>query len=126
MVRGEEDWEGIFAGQYPGTNQVFIAFLTECLKFEDHHARRFANGIRNGIIHQAETRGWLVWHSEPVGTVVAKEGELFVLNRTLFCRELRNWFDCYLSRLRDAEERELRKKFICGMDHIVRKCRKVN
>jgi hypothetical protein len=117
------------ASAHPSTRQAFIAFLKECLSFSPDDAKAFADGIRNGIVHQAETRGWLIWRDGPRNKVVAKEGELFVLNRTLFCNELRKWFDNYLTRLRDSEKSgprdQLRRKFVDGMGHVVRGCRKI-
>ena len=42
---------------------------------DDRVARSFVNGVRNGIFHEAETRGWLIWREEPPGQILALEGE---------------------------------------------------
>jgi hypothetical protein len=53
-------------------------------------ATSFVNGVRNGILHEAETRNWVIWRSEPEDQIVAKEGEGYALNRSTFYRALKD------------------------------------
>jgi Leu/Phe-tRNA-protein transferase len=50
---------------------------------DDMLAKEFVNGVRNGILHEAETRKWVIWRDEPKGRIVEKEQDGFALNRTL-------------------------------------------
>jgi hypothetical protein len=125
------------AGTFPGTGRAFVAFLTECLSFGKDEAKDFTDGVRNGIFHQAETRGWVVKLDEPEGAVLkcemirldgvgSKEVKVYTLNRTVFCTQLRDWYEGYIKRLRDPkEEASLREHFAAGMDHVVEFCRKI-
>ncbi|HEV2176533.1 MAG TPA: hypothetical protein VGW33_04930 [Terriglobia bacterium] len=85
-------------------------------------AGKFVDGIRNGILHEAETRGWLIWRDEPCAKIVGEDGGRLVLNRSLFCDALKKAFGEYLDQLRDKENIELRKRFIKKMDDIAKKC----
>lgn len=114
------------ASAHPSTRQAFTTFLTECISLSPQDAKSFADGIRNGIIHQAETRRWLIWRNEPESKMVERQGELWILNRTLFCKKLRTWFEEYVGRLSDPSDPEripLRSCFVNGMDHVAKKCR---
>lgn len=111
-----------------GTNQAFIDFLTQSLSFDPDVAKDFAKGIRNGIVHNAETRGWVIRLDKPENKIVEHGTRPYSLNRTLFCKALEDWFKNYLDRLRypsDPNETELRKHFIKGMKHVVDRCRKL-
>ncbi|SRR6266702_318455 len=125
------------AGTFPGTGRAFVAFLTQCMSFGENEAKDFTDGMRNGIFHQAETRGWVVKLDEPEGAVLkcemmrvgapgGKEVKLYTLNRTVFCDRLRDWYEGYVKRLRDPEEEAgLREHFAAGMDHVAEFCRKI-
>ncbi|HEX5425171.1 MAG TPA: hypothetical protein VFW94_16610 [Candidatus Acidoferrales bacterium] len=109
-------------GSFCGTRQAFIAFLKECLAFTGPEAERFEDGIRNGILHNAKTREWIIRRDVPKDRIVERERNLYVLNRTLFCKELRDWFRSYIKQLADPIKNDLRKNFIVGMQHIVDRC----
>jgi len=109
-----------------GTGKAFVRFLTECLAFEENDAKKFYKGIRNGILHQAETRAWVIRRDKPENKIVDCTNSPHVLNRTHFCTELRNWFNRYLDQLRDPKQTELRKFFLAGMEHVVDTCRRAN
>jgi hypothetical protein len=85
-------------------------------------AKEFVSGIRNGILHEAETRGWVIWRDQPEGRIVEREDKRYRLNRTEFYQALRHEFEAYLGELRDTQKTDLRKRFIEKMDHIVEKC----
>lgn len=85
-------------------------------------AGSFVHGIRNGILHDAETRGWVIKRDKPKGRICERQGGQYVLNRTRFHRALQQEFKDYLEELRDFNKTELRKSFLEKMDNIVEKC----
>lgn len=87
---------------------------------DEHIATSFVNGVRNGILHEAETRNWVIWRSEPEDQIVAKEGEGYALNRSTFYRALKNEFSKYLQELRDSKSVELRSRFRKKMNDIAK------
>jgi hypothetical protein len=56
---------------------------------EDKVATQFVRGIRNGILHEAETRRWVVWRDEPLDRIVDREDGVYAVNRTAFYRALK-------------------------------------
>jgi len=126
------------AAAAPSTRQAFISFLTECLSFERPEAKDFNDDVRNGIFHQGETRRWVIKRDEPKDEVLRCESikpdqandkvvKLYILNRTVFCKKLREWYDGYVKRLRDPNDLEatdLRQHFVAGIEHVVEMCRK--
>ena len=107
-----------------GTNDAFRESLY-CPAFKDAFvddgiAASFAKGVRNGLLHEAETRKWVIWRQEPEGVILVREDSGYALNRSEFCRCLRIEFDSYLRELRDPKQIELRKRFLQKMKDIVR------
>ena len=82
----------------------------------------FIRGIRNGILHEAETGEWVIWRNEPEGQVVTCEGDQYALNRTEFYRCLKAEFFSYLTELRDPQRNELRLRFCKKMNDLVNAC----
>jgi len=106
-----------------GTNQQFIKFLRRPAfggAFNGEVAKRFASGIRNGILHEAETRKWVIWREEPVGEIAAQNEDGYALNRSLFYEAVKKEFESYLQELRDPAKKELRQRFKEKMDDICR------
>jgi hypothetical protein len=83
-------------------------------------ARSFVHGVRNGIFHEAETRGWVIWREEPPGQILAREDGRYVLNRTEFYHALKAEFRGYVAELRDPSNSELRTRFKKKMSDIVK------
>ncbi len=107
-----------------GTNQRFKAFLQlPAFKhsFDDALTSKFCKGIRNAILHNAETRGWVIWRSEPKDTIVAREQDGYALNRTLFCAAVKDEFDSFLKALRKPDSQDLRQHFKTRMDRLSEK-----
>ncbi len=107
-----------------GTNQQFIKFLARPAfggAFKEEVAKKFVKGIRHGILHEAETRKWVIWREEPEGKIVAQEEDGYALNRTLFYTALKAEFESYLRDLRDPSQKELRQWFKKRMDDLSRK-----
>lgn len=120
-----ETLQSFRTGIFASTRQAFIAFLTECLAFTKPEPELFEDGIRNGILHNAKTREWIIRKDIPKDRIVTCETTPYVLNRTLLCKELRTWFRSYVKDLRDLGDPAkscLRKNFIIGMQHIVDRC----
>lgn len=84
-------------------------------------ATSFVRGVRNGILHEAETRGWVIWRSEPVQGIVEPLEDGLALNRTAFCEAVRKEFDGYLAELRDLKSQRLRDRFLKKMDDIAKR-----
>ena len=82
--------------------------------------RSFNVGIRNGILHDAETRKWVIWRDEPTGLIVDEEDDGYALNRELFYAALQQEFKSYISMLNNPRNQELRESFKAKMDDICR------
>lgn len=99
----------------PGTNERFRKFLRLPSfggAFNNKGvAKEFLHGVRNGILHEAETRKWVIWRSEPHGQIVATEQDGYALNRTLFYEAVKQEFESYLKDLRNSASKELRQRF---------------
>ena len=72
----------------PGTATMLKSFLKrpafgDAFK-SDRIAASFVKGIRNGILHQAETRRWVIWREQPKGKIAVEHEGHFVVNRTAF------------------------------------------
>jgi hypothetical protein len=107
-----------------GTNKRFKEFLARPAfsgSFSSSVANRFNDGIRNGILHNAETRKWVIWRDEPKDSILGIEDQCLALNRTLFYQALKQEFRGYLTELRDPRNRELRGKFKLKMDRLSQK-----
>ena len=106
----------------PGTTEQFISFLRRPAfgdTFQqDGLARAFVRGVRNGILHEAETRKWVIWRDEPSGRIVEKEQDGFALNRTLFYGAVKREFDSYLQESREPSNQALRVRFKKKMNDI--------
>lgn len=106
------------------TTDAFKAFLRRPAfngAFADEQiATAFVNGVRNGILHEAETRKWVIWRSDPQNQIVAKLGGGYVLNRGAFYRALRHDFDQYLEELQGLNSVEQRLRFRKKMNDIVK------
>jgi hypothetical protein len=63
---------------------------------DDRVAAQFVRGLRNGILHEAETQGWVIWREEPPGQIVERQGDRYVLNRSEFYRALKSEFEKYV------------------------------
>jgi hypothetical protein len=84
---------------------------------EERIARKFVNGIRNGILHEAETRKWVIWREEPI-QIAQPEEDGYALNRTLFYEAVTQEFESYIRDLHDPANGELRERFTEKMNDI--------
>lgn len=81
-------------------------------------ANSFVDGVRNGILHEAETRRWTIRREDPLDGIVAPDSGGFTVNRTAFYDAVRKEFDQYLADLHDPPDGDLRQRFIAKMDDI--------
>lgn len=106
------------------TVDAFKAFLMRPAfkgAFDDERiASSFVNGVRNGILHEAETRKWVIWRSEPENHIVAKKEKGYALNRSEFYRALRSDFIEYLRELQNPQSETLRSRFRKKMNDMIK------
>ncbi len=85
---------------------------------DDKVATSFVRGVRNGILHNAETRGWMIWREDPPNQIVTSQGDRFILNRAEFYSAVRAEFEQYLAELRNGANEVLRSRFVEKMGDI--------
>lgn len=106
----------------PGrTDRKFKEFLGRPAlagEFDGEPAERFVKDVRNGILHRAETKRWVIWRDRPEGKIVAREDDGFALNRSLFYEAVEREFEFYLRELRDPVDKNPRKRFKEKMDEL--------
>ena len=106
------------------SSEVFRKFLRLPAfrgEFGDYNiAKSFVRGIRDGILHEAETRRWVIWRYEPEDRIIEPQNRGYALNRTAFFKALEIEFENYLQQLRDPENDNLRKRFLKKMNDIVK------
>jgi hypothetical protein len=91
------------------------------LQFADDEAALFRKHVRNGIIHDGETRrGWFIRRGESDGPVLAKKGKSFHLNRNAFHKALTRQLAAWLTKLRAGDE-TLRNNMKLRMEQIISK-----
>ena len=110
----------------PGNSSVYERFLTRDAftlgGFDKQAAESFCTCIRNGIVHDSETRkGWLIEKTVPVGRILdgnASSG--YRLNRTEFHKAIVAEFDAWLEKVRRGDN-EARQKMRDRMKEIIEK-----
>ena len=116
-----ETLQGFRTGVSPNTKGLFIKFLRRpafgAAFAEDNIAECFVNGIRHGILHEAETRKWVIWRETP-NQIAEPLNDGYVLNRTLFYEAVKREFESYLKELTDPGSLEPRQKFKEEMNRI--------
>ncbi len=104
---------------------LFVDFFTQTLfneYFNEDYAIKFYKQVRNGILHQAETKMGTkikITNSLPV-VKLAEDGESIIINRKKFHSKIVDSFNNYLDTLRNGSDNELRNNFKTKMDHICR------
>jgi hypothetical protein len=79
--------------------------------FDEEIIRKFVNGLRNGILHDAETRRWVIRRDKPKGKIVEQLDGGLALNRTLFYEAVKKEFKSYLTELRKSSTTGPRERF---------------
>jgi hypothetical protein len=105
----------------PDTTGQFIRFLRRPAFHgafaEDKIAKSFVHGIRSGILHEGETRKWVIWREEP-SQIVERHEDGYALNRTMFYEAVKQEFETYLRDLHDPTNSKLRERFKEKMNDI--------
>jgi hypothetical protein len=112
-------------GSFISTTELFAGFLRLPSfkgEFEDDRvAKSFVRGVRNGILHDAETRRWVIWRDEPEGRIVRPLRDGYALNRSEFYKALNTELGKYLQELRNSASQERRNRFREKMDDVIKK-----
>lgn len=101
---------------------AFISFLTTSERFGPYfgvrEARLFYSHVRNGIIHQAQTKmnTQLTISSTKMVDIVPRGIKIDVM---LFYEALKDEMNNYVNKLQNPNERDIRRKFISKMNCIV-------
>jgi hypothetical protein len=118
--------KGVKETPWGKAEDYFREFLTETAfgeHFSEDQTEMFRDQIRNGILHQAETKGsskiWIRCGTPLVHYTPDREG--LEINRKLFHEKLVGVFDAYVDDLRKSSpDEDLGEKFVAKMNHICR------
>jgi hypothetical protein len=117
----------LFRGLEGNDKEKFIAFLQRPSFGKAFNgtgvAHAFWEGIRCGILHQAETRKWLIRRNSD--QMVSKYDELFIVDRTRFLTAVQNGYKSYLRDLRTQQDDQLLKTFVDRMEKVVERVTKL-
>ena len=104
------------------TETAYVSLLTGSKHFflDEDTARSFYENVRNGILHDAETRRkWIIRKREPRNKIVEKDSQgNFMLNRTMFHNALKAELDDWVSRMKMGDQ-TAREKMRVRMQEIV-------
>lgn len=108
-----------------------IRLLTESPHFRAHfneeRASRFFAAVRNGLLHDGETRdGWLVKRSKRYSIVQDLGDGYIVVNRNKFHAAIEAEFGDYISGLSVPENTELRMNLVKALDDLCNRSRPRN
>jgi len=114
-------YNGLDVTVFRGHKEAFIQFFTRSRYFSRHFTRRtaeiFYSDIRNGVLHQAQTkRNTQLTFDQPDMIIEIENG--IRLDVIKFKDELLNEYEHYLEQLRESADSELRENFIKKMNHI--------
>lgn len=88
----------------------------------DKVADSFVVGVRHGVLHEGETRQWVLWRDDPkVGLVEHLGGDRYALNRTAFYQAVKADFDAYCGSVAEGDP-ALRRCFREQMEDMLRLC----
>lgn len=116
-------YNGIDETEWRRHKDAFINFLTGSTRFQPHfgvrEAQLFYSHIRNGIIHQAQTKRntQLTISSTRMVDIIPRGIRIDVM---LFYTVLRDEVYDYINRLHNPDEHSIRERFISKMNYIVR------
>jgi len=105
------------------SRKAHTTFLTTTPKFSDFFSDALANdfytSVRNGLLHDGETRkGWLVKANNKYALVDPQPKNFVVVNRLKFHAALVSEFESYLQSLRDPAEITLRKNLVKALNNL--------
>jgi len=117
-------YNGLDVTVFRGHREAFVQFLTRSNYFGRHFTRRtagfFYSDIRNGILHQAQTKRntQLTFDQENMIMEIPNGISLDVIK---FKDELLHEYQEYLEKLNNDSNQELRENFIKKMDYVTRR-----
>lgn len=114
---------GFMTGQRSkGPDRFLTGELTKGkLRFTKEEARLFRENVRNGIVHDTETRcRWVIRPGDPTGQILTKSGKNISLNRSAFHRALIRELDNWLDIIRKGDK-TLRKMMKQRMEQIIQR-----
>ena len=104
------------------TRSAYVSLLTgsQHFSFDKDTALSFYENVRNGIIHDTETRRkWIIHKTEPRNKILEKDAEgNLVLNRTMFHQALQAELNDWISRIRRGDK-TAREKMRQRMQEII-------
>jgi hypothetical protein len=102
--------------------QVYKEILSgQNFRWKEDQCESFRQFVRNGIMHDAETRnGWLLVKADPDSVVPAGKAGEYRLNRTKFHNALKGTFEDWIEKLRGGDQ-ELRRNMRKRMNQIIAK-----
>lgn len=104
------------------TRSAYVSLLTgsKHFSFDKDTALSFYESVRNGIIHDTETRRkWIIRKTEPRNKILEKDAEeSLVLNRTMFHKALQAELNDWISRIRRGDK-TAREKMRQRMQEII-------
>ena len=104
------------------TKSAYVFFLTgsKYFSFDEDTALSFYENVRNGLIHDTETRRkWIIRKAEPRNKIIEKDaGGNFILNRTMFHNALKAELDDWVSKMKMGDQ-TAREKMRARMQEIV-------
>lgn len=114
-------YNGLDVTVFRGHREAFVQFLTRSNYFGAYFTRRTAgfyySDIRNGILHQAQTKRNTQLTFDQLNMIIEIENGIS-LDVIKFKDELLNEYQQYLGRLNDSRNNELRENFIKKMNYI--------
>jgi hypothetical protein len=89
--------------------------------FDENLATEFYKNVRNGVVHDTETRkGWTIRMTPQTKTIERDLSGGWILNRTMFHSALKTAFEDWIAQLRAGDE-TLRENMRRRMDEIINK-----
>ena len=106
-------------GSSRNTGEQFDRFLARPAFRGEFAGTHFTTDVRNKILHEAETRHWIIWRTNATGSIVEPLGNgRYVLYRNEFFDAIKHEFDAYLDAL--TSDGTLRAPFLRQMDKAVK------
>jgi hypothetical protein len=108
------------------SRNTHVAFLTGSPSFQIYFsatlAHQFFTNVRNGLLHDGETRnGWLIKATPKYALLDPQPGGFFVVNRRRFHAALIGEFEGYVGELRDPAQKALRKNLVAALDDLCKR-----
>lgn len=115
-------WGKLLSEYDPRETPLIIRFLQRSPHFQwaEWRSRRFYNDYRNGILHQAETKGDSLIRSEGPLVIGEEEDNGLIINRTKFHELVSLALDDYIDELHDSGKSTLRANFRKKMNEVCR------